>query len=142
MKLVIGGAYQGKLAYAKKEYGITEGWADGRTCRMDEIWTCSGIYQFHEYVRRMGTGEPETGTQSADERELTEIEQDAERFAAELLRRNPDLVIVSNELGYGVVPVDKADRLWREMTGRVCTCIAGEAQEVVRVVCGIGVRLK
>ena len=47
MKLIIGGAYQGKLAYEKREYGMAEGWIDGRTCRMEEIWTCGGIDYFH-----------------------------------------------------------------------------------------------
>ncbi len=70
------------------------------------------------------------------------IEQQAEAFADWLYKKNPNLVIVSNELGYGVVPMEKKDRLWRERVGRVCTCIAARADEVVRVVCGIGTRLK
>ena len=32
----------------------------------------------------------------------------------ELFRKNPDLVIVSTELGYGIVPIDAFDRLYRE----------------------------
>ena len=142
MKLIIGGAYQGKLAYAKREYGMAEGWIDGHTCRMEEIWTCGGIDHFHEYIRRMMTEGPEADGRTGGESRLTEIEQNAERFAEKLFSCNPDLVIVSNELGYGVVPMEKKDRLWREMCGRVCTCIAEKAQEVVRVVCGIGIRLK
>ena len=38
--------------------------------------------------------------------------------------KNPDLVLISNELGYGVVPMDVFDRNYRETTGRVCTEIA------------------
>ena len=49
---------------------------------------------------------------------------------------------MTNELGYGVVPVDAFDRLWREKTGRICTELAGKAEEVHRVVCGIGMVIK
>ena len=49
---------------------------------------------------------------------------------------NPEVVIVTNELGYGVVPVDAFDRNFREATGRVCTQLAEAADEVCRVVCG------
>ena len=47
-----------------------------------------------------------------------------------------------DELGYGVVPVDKFDRAYREKTGRVCCQVAKRASEVYRVVCGIGTVVK
>ena len=46
-------------------------------------------------------------------------------------------VIVCNEVGCGLVPVDEGERLWRERVGRVCTRLAGDAEAVVRLVCGI-----
>ena len=49
---------------------------------------------------------------------------------------------MTNELGYGVVPTDSFDRAYREKTGRVCCRIAKEADEVHRVVCGIGTVIK
>ena len=61
---------------------------------------------------------------------------------AELEEKNPDVVILSNELGYGVVPVDQFDRAYREKTGRVCCKVAQAAQEVHRVVCGLGTVIK
>lgn len=148
MKLVIGGAYQGKLTYAKETYHISEGWVDGRTCGPEEIMTCRGIHHFHEYVKRMLAGgdpekaEPEGGMIQFSGDSLSRLEEDAEKFAEALSESNPELVVVSTELGCGVVPMEKADRLWREAAGRLCTCIAGKADEVVRVVCGIGVRIK
>ncbi|MCD8396332.1 MAG: bifunctional adenosylcobinamide kinase/adenosylcobinamide-phosphate guanylyltransferase [Lachnospiraceae bacterium] len=159
MRLIIGGAYQGKLDYAKKTYGIEDGWIDGRDCGWMEITTCRGIHHFHEYVKRMTQAEPEmrVGGQQMTEAEpdagwagifriaaddLTLLEEQAHDFSAWLFQRNPGITIVSNELGYGIVPMEKTDRLWREAVGRICTCLAAEADEVVRVVCGIGVRLK
>ena len=57
-------------------------------------------------------------------------------------QKNPDLILVTNELGYGVVPVDRFDREYREKTGRVCCEIAKQATEVHRVICGIGTVIK
>ena len=161
MKLIVGGAYQGKLAYAKEAYGIADGWIDGRSCALEAIWTCSGISHFHEYVRRMMTdAESETGMDSfAGEKSeagmddtagnkpakaftAVNIEADAAAFIRKLYEKNPSVVIISNELGCGVVPVERFDRMWREMVGRMCVCAAGYSDEVVRVVCGLGMKLK
>lgn len=161
MKLVIGGAYQGKLAYAKEAYGIADGWIDGKSCALEEIWTCSGISHFHEYVRRMmtdaesGTGmdsfagekseagmDDTAGNKPAKAFTAVNIEADAAAFIRKLYEKNPSVVIISNELGCGVVPVERFDRMWREMVGRMCVCAAGYSDEVVRVVCGLGMKLK
>ena len=140
MKLVICGAYQGKLAYAQKQYQKQDGWIDGRDCGFEAIESCSGIHHFHDYVKRMQVSTDSPYQFRIDH--LVNMEQQAEKFVKMLSVQNPDIVIVSNELGYGVVPMDKKDRLWREAVGRICTCIAAEADEVVRVVCGVGVRIK
>ena len=124
MKLVTGGAYQGKLCYASERYGIEE-WADGRSCGFEEIFTCRGIHHFHEYVRR-----------------ALKEERDIAALAEELAEKNSEIVILSNELGYGVVPVEAFDRQYRETHGRLCCRLAAEADEVIRVICGIGTVIK
>lgn len=126
MKLVIGGAYQGKRAYASRVYRIEEkDWIDGASCLREEIFSCAGIYHFHQFIRRqMDAGE------------------NIQTLAQELVENNPDLVVVSDEVGYGIVPMDAKERDWRERCGRVCTDLAKEALEVVRVCCGIGQRIK
>ena len=48
MKMVIGGTFQGKLAYAKERYQITDGWIDGAVCEREALETCKGVYHFHE----------------------------------------------------------------------------------------------
>ena len=50
--------------------------------------------------------------------------------------------IIADEIGNGVVPIEPADRMWREITGSILTALAKEATEVHRVVCGIGQRIK
>ena len=51
-------------------------------------------------------------------------------------------VITSDEVGLGIVPLDRKDREWREATGRALCRIAAEADEVYRVSCGIGMKIK
>lgn len=121
MNLVIGGAYQGKTKAActffKKELSD---FVDGRSCSMEEIFSASGIHHFHEYVRRMI---------------LKEIS--AEGFGELLFKKNPDLLVVSDEIGYGLVPMEAMERAWREQTGRICCVLAQNSDIVVRVTAGI-----
>ena len=124
MKLVIGGSFQGKLNYAKKTFGLEE-WLDGNTCSGDELFRARGIVHFHDFIKR----ELKAG-------------RSVDGLAEELEEKNPDVVILSNELGYGVVPVDPFDRKYREAVGRTCEKLAAFSEEVHRVVCGIGQVIK
>ena len=51
-------------------------------------------------------------------------------------------VVIADEIGNGVVPVDDADRTWRDVSGRILIQLAKDATEVHRVVLGIGQRIK
>ena len=51
-------------------------------------------------------------------------------------------VIIADEIGNGVVPMDEADRTYREVAGRILIELAKEADEVHRVILGIGQRIK
>lgn len=124
MKLIIGGAMQGKRAYAERAYGVLC-WADGGTCPLDAVFDCEGMYHFEALIRRW-----------------MEAGQDTETLAGEIYRRNPQIVIVSTEIGCGLVPVDGFLRVYREQVGRVCTELASYASRVDRVVCGIASHLK
>ena len=122
MKMIIGGVFQGKKEFAVQQTGIyLQQAADGLTCEYDSIFQVPMIYHFHEYIkRRMQEGLP------------------YKEMAGDLIRRNPDLVIVTNELGYGVVPVDAFDRQYREDVSRLCCELAAASDQVWRVCCGIG----
>lgn len=129
MKMIIGGAFQGQLAWAKDylkdhDWKIEEHeWIDGKSCGFEDPCHCRGIYDFHEYIRRC-------------------LKENHEFSGREVIERNPELVIVTNEIGYGLVPVDAFERKYREYTGRICTELAGASDLVVRVVMGIGTAIK
>lgn len=126
MILIIGGMFQGKKEYVRSRFGLeARDMADGSVCSYEELFRCRGIFHFHEWIRRM----------LRENRDLTNL-------AGRLEKENPQILIISNELGYGVVPVDSFDREYRKATGRICTRIARSADSVHRVVCGIGTVIK
>ena len=52
------------------------------------------------------------------------------------------VIIVTNELGLGLVPADQTVRLFRQLTGEVNQLVSAEADEVYVVVSGLPVRIK
>ncbi len=61
----------------------------------------------------------------------------------ELLKDPPlDLILVTNEVGLGIIPPNKASRIFRDLAGFVNQEVAAIADEVVMAVCGLGVKLK
>lgn len=63
---------------------------------------------------------------------------ETEKFVNE----NPNAVIVMTEIGCGIIPLEAADRRWRESVGRVGCLLAERASVVERVVCGIPIKIK
>lgn len=51
-------------------------------------------------------------------------------------------IVVCDEVGCGIVPLERADRVWREAVGRLCCSLAEEAELVVRVTAGLPQVLK
>lgn len=68
--------------------------------------------------------------------------KDPLKEAEVLLTEKEDCVIISNEVGYGLVPVEAFEREYREAVGRVNCYLAEKAGRVIRIVCGIGTKLK
>ncbi len=124
MEMIIGGAFQGKSVYAEQHYPGVH-WTSGGKISKEELFCAEGVLGFHQYIRR----EMRAGCEVRD-------------LAGELIKKNPGIILVSDEVGYGVVPVDAFERAYREAVGRVCTELAGYSTRVVRVVCGIGTVIK
>lgn len=124
MRIITGGAFQGKRAFAEKLYPGVE-WTDGGRCALDEIRTCRAVYGFHEFVKRW-----------------LKQGKSWEELASLMLEENRDLILICDEIGCGLVPMDAFEREYRESTGRVMNALAEQAERVDRVVCGIGRRIK
>ena len=124
MEMIIGGAFQGKSSLAESKYPDIR-WVKGAEADWEAISKAKGILGFHEYIRK----------ELKEGREVTSLAKD-------LIQANPDVVIVSDEVGYGVVPIDAFDRLYREKVGRILCKAVEQAEEVYRVVAGIPVCIK
>lgn len=140
--LIIGGASQGKTEFAVKHFNefvnVQESLIDKNGIKNisngdnDKIFDTkyqklyNGIFldDFHLIMKNM-----------------LENNVDYQQFVTELTNVDGWLVI-SKEIGSGIVPIDKKDRLWREQTGRMLTKIASQADEVYRVFSGIPQKIK
>ena len=82
----------------------------------------------------------------AGKRGETIEEHEMERLSGEVLdacRRHAGTVIfVTNEVGMGIVPDNAASRRYRDLVGRCNQVMAGSADEVTLVACGIPLTLK
>ena len=59
-----------------------------------------------------------------------------------LAEANEETAFVCDEMGCGLVPTDRDERVFRDEYGRVCCGLAAHCDEVWRVICGIGTRIK
>ena len=127
MELYVGGKCQGKLKHVldtHKDLNETDV-ADGATCSDADILSHKIINHFHAYIRRK-----------------TEQGEDVSGIPATLKSENPDAIIISDEIGCGIVPADPMDNTWREECGRTLCEIARLSERLERIVCGCGIRIK
>ena len=68
--------------------------------------------------------------------------RDPEPVIMAFLQKEPDCILISDEIGNGIVPIDAFERQYREKTGRILIEAAKKADKVVRVICGVGQILK
>ena len=66
----------------------------------------------------------------------------AQQVLDRLLSLTRDAFVISREIGSGVVPLDAAERRWREVHGAVLQGLAARAEHVSRIFCGLEERLK
>lgn len=138
MRMVIGGVAQGKLIFAKdlatKEVKNEATVSDElKRCvivdetykDIKELYQATIVNHFHLIIRRLLI-------EGASVSEITE----------QILRCNPGVILVTTEIGYGIVPIDKFERTYREQTGRICCTLASNAREVYRITCGIPMQIK
>lgn len=125
MILIFGGSYQGKLDFAKETFGVTD--KDVFTCTVDhEIdWSKKVLYNLDQaFLRHVREG------------------KESREVLREHLDELKDKILIVNDISQGIVPMEREHRDWREMTGRAMLYISKEADEVHRVFCGLGSKIK
>ena len=118
MVLIIGGAYQGKLDFAKDTFGIT----DVYTCTGAEIdFSKSCICKIEEFTAC-----------HSDPVAYFESHREEWKYS----------VLIMQDIFCGVVPMGAENRAWHQRTGRLAQYLSREADRVSRVFCGLEQRLK
>lgn len=112
MILIIGGAGQGKLDYVLRKTGYTP----GQVAHTPEEAMTRPVFDGVE--------------------QWPGLDEEA------LLCANPDLILICDEVGCGVIPMDPAQRAWREQVGRLSCRLAARAERVERIFCGLPMTLK
>ncbi len=143
MILVVGGSWQGKRKFVCERYGSGEGSADdpaaqdggaggfvdGAQAPWEEFLEADRAWNLHQMIRRrLEAGEA-----------IDKLERE---LPGQLFRACPKRILIADEIGHGVVPMDAFERAYREAAGRICCALAAEAKEVWRVVAGIGMQKK
>ena len=134
MKLIIGGYSQGKLNYVlrkigENEYQICDGTLSddikSDTEEADSTNTIIIINHLHTFIK--------TSMQRGE---------NPKESILDFITKYPGCILISDEIGNGIVPMDAFEREYREQTGRILIELAKEAEEVIRVICGIGQKIK
>lgn len=121
MIMITGGAFQGKKECLKHLFKIPETEIlNGAECCFEDTFTAAAIADYHELVRRLIS--EKTGV----------IE-----FTEKLCRENPNVIITINEIGCGIIPIEKSERIYREEVGKAGCVIASNCDTVLRVFCGV-----
>ena len=118
---ISGGPYYYRLTVAN---GVRKEFSLG-TCDFEEAFSARVIKNFHRLILR-----------------LIAEGVDPVAFTEKLCEQNKDVVIIMDEIGCGIVPAEKADRIRREAVGRCGCIIAGKCDTVIHMVCGIPSYLK
>lgn len=125
MHLIIGGAYQGKLEYARERFGLMD--EDISLCPDDREPDFSRCCLYH--IERFVLFCLRNGRSPAE---------DIDKWR----RTHSGGVIICEDIFCGVVPTDKETRIWREAVGRFMSWAAEQSEGVVRIFCGLPQVLK
>ena len=124
IELILGGRFQGKLEFILERGGFSL--ADVADETVPEQWLHKPVLnRLHRLVFR-----------------LLQEGGDPQEFLEDVLRRNPDAIVLCNEIGCGVVPVGALERRYRETVGHLCCDLARRAGRVIRIQCGLPMTLK
>ncbi len=128
MELYIGGCAQGKLEYVLRTHQgepleVIDGGSVGEPAGTPGNKVV--FHHFHLWVKK-----------------LLEENKDPRQQTEQLIKQHDSCIIISDEVGNGIVPMEQKERDYREELGRIQIELAAKAERVERVVCGIGQRLK
>ncbi len=144
MEVYFGGAFQGKLEYVLEKKGCLKV-ADGAGCSLKDIKEAQVLNHLHLYIKRLTYKEGAAYNTTVDDTITTDTTaktMPAAEIINDIYEANPDIILICDEVGGGIVPLKKEDRIYRETVGRALCCAVKKSDRVERVMCGIGQCLK
>lgn len=144
MEVYFGGAFQGKLEYVLEKKGCLKV-ADGAGCSLKDIKEAQVLNHLHLYIKRLTYKEGAAYNTTMDDTITTDTTaktMSAAEIINDIYEANPDIILICDEVGGGIVPLKKEDRIYRETVGRALCCAVKKSDRVERVMCGIGQCLK
>ena len=150
MEVYFGGAFQGKLEYVLEKKGCLKV-ADGAGCSLKDIKEAQVLNHLHLYIKRLTYKEGAAYNTTVDDTitgddtitaDTTGKTMPAAEIINDIYEANPDIILICDEVGGGIVPLKKEDRIYRETVGRALCCAVKKSDRVERVMCGIGQCLK
>ena len=150
MEVYFGGAFQGKLEYVLEKKGCLKV-ADGAGCSLKDIKEAQVLNHLHLYIKRLTYKEGAAYNTTVDDiitaddtitADTTAKTMSAAEIINDIYEANPDIILICDEVGGGIVPLKKEDRIYRETVGRDLCCEVKKSDRVERVMCGIGQCLK
>lgn len=126
MIFIYGGIAQNKLKFTLEKFSLSESDVfDAEKKDISYLRNEKVIYHFDRIAEKWI---------ESDMDPLGEIVKIKDRLA--------DRIIISNEVGCGLVPADSRERKYREAVGRINCILAEKSDTVYRVCCGLGLMLK
>ena len=104
---------------------------------------CLSVWLSNELLVLQNTTMPDEVLDAASASEAEQRLLDATgRFVERAIARDGETIVVSNEVGSGIVPAYPLGRIYRDILGRANQAVARHASAVYLVVAGIGVDLR
>lgn len=124
MRVIIGGAYNGKRAYVKREL--------------------LGKQSFQWFEGELPTGSIDNVVVTDLDKWLARFESDENTAIQSVIAalENKNSIVVLTDIGRGIVPMNPKDRELRDRCGRLYQRLMKEADEVIQIWYGIPKKIK
>ncbi len=123
MQLIIGGRYEDKERFARSIGVSFERCVDGR--KEAQAGKADVLTHLEAFIQK-----------SEEDTEILISRLD------DLIGRNKDITFICDEIGCGIVPLDRKEQEYRVKTGKILCYLARKAERVYRVFAGIGEKIK
>lgn len=142
MHFITGGAFNGKSAWVKETYSLNEGnckWFSGYKNHpltdhlpvRKRYLVISGMEQYSK-----------VWLQTEDELTIYKNWQQKLTTWNEMEKEGQNIIIIGSDISKGIVPIDRGERLWRDVTGRIYQQTTAACERVDVIWYGISMNVK